>query len=270
MSDFDKDIHPASHNPADHRPPGPERQFDLLVDGELNEGDRHALLLQLEHEPDGWRRCALAFLEAQCWKAELGQMARIAAPGLARAEPVPQAGVVDSRTGQRQNWRQFLATTLAIAASFLLTLVVVRGWSGGSLHSPDSTQVRDAKDEFPLARDEASSSPAAGHAMPAAGHAMPAVGPADQWETVTLPVANPPSGQPETLSVQALPRDTLDEDMLERVPVFIPPELQRLFEQSGHRVVQQREINSVQMKDGRRLVVPVDRVQIHYVGRPSL
>ena len=69
MSDFDENIHPAT----------PERQFDLLVDGELSEADRRALLLQLEHEPDGWRRCALAFLEAQCWKAELGQIAPPAA-----------------------------------------------------------------------------------------------------------------------------------------------------------------------------------------------
>ena len=65
MSIFDENIHPAT----------PEQQVDLLVDGELSEADRRALLLQLEHEPDGWRRCALAFLEAQCWKTELGQIA---------------------------------------------------------------------------------------------------------------------------------------------------------------------------------------------------
>ena len=104
-------------------PANPQRQFDLLVDGELSEADRRALLLQLEHEPDGWRRCALAFLEAQCWKAELGQ---IAPPcerrSRRRPEPVSQAEPI----GRRQSWRQYAATMLTIAASFLIALVVVR------------------------------------------------------------------------------------------------------------------------------------------------
>ena len=244
MSDFNEDIRPIDHNDAGHDGAGPEQQFDLLVDGELSEGDRRSLLLQLEHEPDGWRRCALAFLEAQCWKAELGQMAHSATSELVRAEPVPQ---VEQRS-QRQSWRQLLATTLAIAASFLLTLVVVRGWSGGSSHSPDSTIVKTAREEFPLANQ----------ATPAA---TPGV-----WETVTLAA----DGQPETVRVPAIHRDTLDESLLTNVPDAISPELQRAIEQSGHRVVQQREIVPVQMQDGHRLVVPVDHVKIHYVGRPSL
>ncbi len=48
-----------------------ERRLDLLVDGELSEEDRRALLRLLDREPGGWRRCALAFLEAQAWKREL-------------------------------------------------------------------------------------------------------------------------------------------------------------------------------------------------------
>ena len=48
-----------------------DRRFDLLVDGELGEEDRGALLRQLDREPGGWRRCALAFLEAQAWKRDL-------------------------------------------------------------------------------------------------------------------------------------------------------------------------------------------------------
>ena len=243
MSDFDDNIFPTS----------PQRQLDLLVDGELSEADRRALLLQLEHEPDGWRRCALAFLEAQCWKAELGQMAHNAAPECGRTTAAPPAKSAAPQDGQRQSWRQFVATTLAIAASFLLTLVVVRGWSGGSLHSPDSTVVKSATEEFPLANRDASPAPVAAPA-------------ADAWETVTLAR----DGQPETFRVPALRRDTLDENLLNNVPDAISPELQQAFEQSGHRVVQQREIVPVEMKDGRRLVVPVDHVKIHYVGRPSL
>jgi hypothetical protein len=135
---------------------------------------------------------------------------------------------------------------LAIAASFLLALVVVRGWSGGS-HSPDSF-LHPAVNEYPL--------------KPSAA--------ANDWETVTLAGAGSPDGQAETFSVPAQRRDTLDENMLKNIPAAIPPELQQAFEQSGYRVEQQREIVPVPMNDDRRLVVPVDHVKIHYVGRPSL
>ena len=38
-----------------------------LVDGELKSAERAKLLKQLESQPDGWRDCALAFLEDQAW-----------------------------------------------------------------------------------------------------------------------------------------------------------------------------------------------------------
>lgn len=49
-----------------------ERLIDRLVDGELNESLRRSLLIELDHRPQGWRRCALAFLEAQAWQSGLG------------------------------------------------------------------------------------------------------------------------------------------------------------------------------------------------------
>ena len=33
-----------------------DHQLDLLVDGELSEEARRALLTQLDRQPDGWRR----------------------------------------------------------------------------------------------------------------------------------------------------------------------------------------------------------------------
>lgn len=41
--------------------------LDRLVDGALPGDERRALFGRLELEPDGWRRCAMAFLEAQAW-----------------------------------------------------------------------------------------------------------------------------------------------------------------------------------------------------------
>ena len=159
--------------------------------------------------------------------------------------------------GRRQSWRQYAATTLAIAASFLLALVVVRGWSGGS-HSPNAF-LKTATDEFPL-RPPA--------AAPGA-QALPTAQTASDLETVTLAADKLSDGQAGSFNVRAQRRDAFDMGLLEHIPDALPPEVQQAFEQSGHRVVQQREIVPIQMNDGRRLVVPVDHVEIHYVGRPS-
>src|SRR5271167_4761222 len=123
-----------------------QQQFDRLVDGELSEADRRSLLVQLEHQPDGWRHCALAFLEAQCWKAELGEMFTSVGSGAARTALVSQPGQI----GRWQSWRQFAATTLTIAAGFLIAMVVLRGtWFGGPHHSPGSP-VKSVIKQVPL------------------------------------------------------------------------------------------------------------------------
>jgi hypothetical protein len=257
MNDFEKSTHLADSG----------YQMDLLVDGELSEADRRTLLLRLDHEPDGWRRCALAFLEAQCWRAELGQLPTAAAIAPAEAKPAVQA----EPTRRWQTWRQHTATLLTMAASFLLALVLGMGlrsnMSGSSSHSPDTSITRSAVSEFPLANRDAGHSPLA--TAVSSDPAMPGKPPAGDWEMVTLD-GKSAAGQTGTYRVPAVHRDALDQEMLKCIPDAIPPEVQQAFEQSGHRVVQQREIVPLQMKDGRRLVVPVDHVEIHYVGRPSL
>jgi hypothetical protein len=50
------------------------------------------------------------------------------------------------------------------------------------------------------------------------------------------------------------------------VPQGLPPELVQALQQSGRRVQQSRQLIPVPLEDGRRLVVPVDQFEIHYVG----
>jgi hypothetical protein len=241
-------------------PMGPESRLDRLVDGEMSEADRRALLVQLEHEPDGWRRCALAFLEAQCWKQELGLMASRPARAADAALAVPLS-LASAPGRQRASWRQYAAMLLTLGACFFIALalgMILRGnWSGG--HAPGSATVQTAKDEHPLPNPQ----PA-----PQQHAAVPQ--PADNWELVTLSAADSPDGRAETFRVPAVHRDALDQGMLDQISDAIPPEVQQVLEQSGHQVVQQREFVPVRMNDGSHLVVPVNRVKIHYVGRGSL
>jgi len=51
-----------------------DTRFDRLVDDELGEEERRELAGPTGRRTGGWRRCALAFLEAQCWRETLGEM----------------------------------------------------------------------------------------------------------------------------------------------------------------------------------------------------
>ena len=51
--------------------PVSDRLLDQLVDGSLDPLRRRELLAALDKEPGAWRRCAMAFLEAQAWGAAL-------------------------------------------------------------------------------------------------------------------------------------------------------------------------------------------------------
>jgi hypothetical protein len=107
--------------------------IDQLVDGELSDDERRALLAKLDAEPDsgGWRRCAMAFLEAQAWREAFGPVAAPALPG-----PAP---VLTARKPPRL---AILRTPAALAASVLLAFSV--GWLSRGEAGPRVAQVNPA------------------------------------------------------------------------------------------------------------------------------
>lgn len=239
-------------NPSEHRSEWDQAQLlDMLVDGELSEPQRRELLRGLDQTPDGWRRCALAFLEAQCWKKELGGMA-----GEARsvAEP-PRPSRRSRRSWARWSRGLVLAASLLIAvgAGVLLREVWSRPAPGGG--------------QFAAGRSE----PAPKEAASPARSVLAGGGPQSTapWEMVTLTSAGggPPAGPP--LRLPAQPRDRVDDEWLRSLPSAIPPEVLRALENTGHEVRQSRQVLRLPMPDGRRLVVPLDQVEMEYRGRPA-
>src|SRR5579885_2725172 len=92
-----------------------QQLLDLLADGELAEADRRQLLQRFESDPAGWRRCALALLEAQEWRRQVGAAAR-REPELQTSKSYEISPA--SRLPADRPWpRQY--TWLAMAASFL-------------------------------------------------------------------------------------------------------------------------------------------------------
>jgi hypothetical protein len=245
-------------NPIDEDKPTDVDQFDLLVDGELSESQRRELLLRLDGEPGGWRRCALAFLTAQSWKQELGSIvSEKNAPTKASGRP--------SRPWSR--FGGYAGTLLAMAASFLIALVL-----GQQLQN---TSVVEAPLEAPSIGDLATNE---GAAMKPDEVQPPQQQPGQATQIdptevflVELPGVRSADGQIQPpIRLPAVEHNENGLRWLESLPASIPPELLDQWQRDGLRVEQHRELVPLQTNDGRPLVVPIDRVNIRYVGNPTL
>lgn len=261
-----------------------EHLLDLLVDGELNEADRRELLLWCERDPEGWRRCAMAFLEAESWSKELaglGPDAASAIDRLALAAPrsEPEAGdkakaklgsgggsqsIATPSARSARPWRA-VGWSLAMAASFLVSFALGLwargGWlpssSDGSGAAPSGMVAgqKSAEQELmdKLRRDGLDAGVA------------PAVRPQEALGQVRL-VVDGPNGSSDEIQLPIVEGNFADADFLRNQPSAVPLEVQRVLERMGHRVQQRRELVPLRMQDGRRLIVPVDEVEVHPVG----
>jgi hypothetical protein len=218
--------------------PNEENRFDRLADGELSESERRSLLASLDAEPDGWRRCALAFLEAQTWRESLGDVTppaqkRVPLPFSTSPSPVPT----------RKKTLGAMGTVMAMAASFLVAL----GLGGWLLRSPPAGGSRPSPDL--VAHDGASKT-------------LPG-GAASKWETVELRAPHL-TGSEEPVQLAATRRDRLDDEYWKTVPSPVPNNVLEALKRLGCEVRIQRELVPSQLPDGNRLVVPVDNVKVEY------
>ena len=92
-----------------------DQLLDRLVDDELSASEREQLLNSFEQTSDGWRRCALAFLEHQAWRHQLKQFVQ---PSKEEAVRVSDS-TAQSPGSSRAGW-------LALAAGLLLAFSL--GW----------------------------------------------------------------------------------------------------------------------------------------------
>jgi len=238
-----------------------DRRFDLLVDGELSEPERRELLSGLDDEPGGWRRCALAFLEAQSWRRELEALREEAARRPADAVSTDPSG--PSIPAQRRHdwWLRTSGTLLAMAASFLAAMAL-GWWIFGPRGAGDLAPIPPAR----IAEDIA---PPGGAAPEPAVPRAPDTSPEDtpgQWRWVTLaPAEGLPEGS-EPIRLPAFEAREFDEGWLRNLPGGLPPEVLSALREAGHRVRHHRDLVPFVLEDGRRLLVPVDELDVHYVG----
>lgn len=247
-------------NRTHNNPPKIDQHLlDLLVDGELDESKRRELLARLDDTEDGWRRCALAFLENQCLGTELGHLARVPPAEASRKK------LTDRSSFLGRHW----GTLAAMAVSFLVALALGVSWRG--LFLPDAGLISPGMDvadvDAPVSPDFSDGLPDTPQIVAADAAHAPEDDPG-AWQMVSFAMPNG-SNEAETIRLPAVERDTLDDAWLDDLPQAIPPDVIRTIENSGAQIRGQRRLLPLRMKDGRRLVVPVDQVELQYVGAPA-
>jgi len=214
-----------------------QQWLERLVDGELADDAQRQLLLTLEGQPDGWRRCALAFVEAQALRRDLRGVAseRSASINPARSSTSDKAPAGRFKL-QRFQW-------MAMAASLIAAFVV--GSISRKLWLPAAAE-NDPKMVAMAAGDP--SLDGAGNGGAEERQAYKVSVPLPDGQTVDVPV-----------------RDATDKDVqslwTEQKPVLSDVERQAL-ESTGHEIQQLRELYSMPLSNGQQILVPVDYVQI--------
>lgn len=273
-------------------------RFDLLVDGELSDPERRRFLEQLDAEPGGWKRCALAFLEAQCWQQEVkalcsqeahlgGDEGRCRTTWGASAEQ-PVAGRRNrTRLSRRPTWyvtvagvlvafavgmvvhAVFLPDTLRIAAPGPGADLAVRDRASdpsaerAGKSPPTVTVVSQANASGPSQVAAAGTSPSEYVAETAGGSKMLQAASLD-WELVGIPVSY--DDRTESFLLPAQRSRQLEGDWPANLPHAMPAPVMRRLLDAGHQIRFQRQVLPIEMNDGRRLFVPVDDYQIDLVG----
>jgi hypothetical protein len=212
-----------------------DRLLDRLVDGELTPAERAAALSALGSDAEGWRRCALAFLEAQAWRGALDR----------GAEPKVHAVVRPARRPMRIARLGTIAAAIVVA---FLTGFVLRGGAG---FPPGGSGPHDAPYAV-NARQSNSANEAARPAAPARA-LEPWMAVADSGSRLRLPVFAADGGA-------APGAETL------RQTSALPEYVRRQLERQGYEIEGNRQLVSLALGDGRNVTVPVERLKYRYVG----
>ncbi|MBI3838753.1 MAG: hypothetical protein HY288_12580 [Planctomycetia bacterium] len=217
------------------------RVLDRLVDGELSQDQRRDLLAGLDDEPGAWRRCALAFLEAQTWRWQLSRLA--VEPLVAHTTALTSPSPVESRKNRRSLWGMCLAIAASLVVAFGLG---VKYQSAGQplqannslpqSHEPEPGQLA----ETDWAADE---------------------GDGQDGETITLTLADGADGERE-IRLPVTNAAEGDQELLESESA-LPAGLLRSLQQAGLEVNRQHRYMPIDLSDGRRLIVPIEEIEIH-------
>lgn len=229
--------------------------IDRLVDGELSSDERRQLLTSLEAQPDGWRRCALAFVEAQTWRSTMGGLLqeREAPAEPSSAITVGQSGSAGASPSRSESSRLHLGTWIAVAASVVVAFGL--GRQSGVMHSankPVNQQIASAPATIPNNKAE-----------------LPRLDRTARGDAVTL-VVNDRNGVPQRIEVPLVEGRQLGRAFGD-VPQWSSPELDRQLDEHGLDLTARRRYAPIYFEQENKvvpMVVPVDDAVVRPANRP--
>jgi hypothetical protein len=231
-----------------------DRLIDRMVDGELDRRAQTELLARLDERPGDWRRLALAFVEAQTLGTELRGMLKDAKSAPVHVAPaaVPNETVhtVATHSVGAAPWSQLLSLAATLFVAVGIGFGAGRVWNRPQ--SDPSTGTTLPVGTLPVNTSETGDD------------ISPTYSTLDQLApqgTMTVQTAD---GSPVELPVYAASYGA--ERMLSGEESSVPPEVIRALRSRGHEVSQQRRYWPVELSDGRQIIVPVDQVDVQYVG----
>jgi hypothetical protein len=250
-----------------------DRFIDRIVDGAMSPVELQAAIDCLDREPEGWKRCGLAFLEAQCWRESFRAMGQPAALSVeSRSLSVPPA--IPSGTRSRRPWLHGAIAAGLAAASFAM------GWVGhgarsvtiaarppivgaGAMPNPPETG----------SKSESLNQTGVDHHQPIrlaswqarVKQSLPTV------KEVVRSVGRVHFGPESTgAEVPILAGPGITEQWLRNQPPPLNEHREVALQRQGYQVDQRRRLITTTLADGRRVTVPIDQVQIRYTGNNPL
>lgn len=224
--------------------------LDRLVDGELSPAEYRRVLLALEQQPAAWRKCAEAFLQAQAWERDFGEM-RAAAEVKPPAEPTAE---LSSRRNTTHDWLRML---FVAAASFLFAFFIAQGfWRAREnqvVVGPNQPMVSLPGAENPAPNPLVSTDPRQRN---------------QPLGSVQLAVNRTGSDEPALVEVPVYAQADASE-MVKTYRPALPEDLVEELQAAGHRIDRQGQYISVPLADGQQMMVPVESYRIVPVSRPS-
>ena len=224
-------------------PTGGDKRFDRLVDDHLSDQQYKTLLASLDTEPDGWRRCALAFLEAQAWGQEFRAVVR----------PAESRGTVSTAVRVSAAGTLRPASLLAMAAGLLVAFTL-----GSVLSGLWTTSDIDRFEETANVQLELEPNTGLAADVQVANEANEPV----PMGNVTFFVSGPDGYQSEQIQVPIFDSEQWDSAWLTDRQSTVPDDLVEEWRRLGHQVRRHRQWVSLQSEDGRRFVMPVEEVEI--------
>ena len=227
-----------------------DSRFDGLVDGALSTAEYQALLSSLEDEPGGWRRCALAFLEAQAWRKEFAAIRRVEDDGAPRAKTDQPVELPEGKRGALGSFSPLLAAAACALLAFGLGLV--------TRNSFDPAQR--------LPTRTAGQTPWTGAERPPRSATETA--PRQEPEIAAMEFVLAGDGD-EVVFVPVIEGETPGSETLVETEPAIPDSVLRSLRLKGHDIRRQQEFIPVATGDGRHVIFPVEQYRINPVSSRS-